>query len=155
IGNGEMWTGAGEATRALFPPLTSLRPDDFPSENMCSLGLRIQYGKFRYFTGGDLPGAADPGFPGWHAIEPSIAPVIGPVDVHVVNQHGSMGEESDAFLESLRSTVFIVPSWGPSHPAPDVLKRVMNSRFPPSQRYVFATDMREAAKIVIGPRATR
>ncbi len=31
----------------------------------------------------------------------------------------------------------------------------MNSRFPPSPRYVFATDMREAAKIVIGQRATQ
>jgi hypothetical protein len=31
----------------------------------------------------------------------------------------------------------------------------MNSRFPPSPRYVFATDLREAARIVIGQRATQ
>jgi hypothetical protein len=77
------------------------------------------------------------------------------VDVHVVNQHGSMGEENEAFLEALRSTVLIVPSWAPSHPAPDVLKRIMNSRLPPSPRYVFATELRDAAKIVIGQRATQ
>jgi hypothetical protein len=35
------------------------------------------------------------------------------------------------------------------------LKRIMNSRFPPSPRYVFVTDLREAAKIVIGQRATQ
>jgi len=153
IANGELWTGTGETTRQLFPPLASLVQADWPNENMCSLGFRLQYGPFRYFTGGDLPGAADPGFPAWHAVEAALAPVVGRVDVHVVNQHGSMGEESDAFLQSLRSTVLIVPSWAPSHPAPDVLKRIMNSRLPPSTRYVFATDLRPSAKIVIGQRA--
>jgi beta-lactamase superfamily II metal-dependent hydrolase len=155
VGNGELWTGEGQATRRLFPPLDSLPAADWPSENMCSLGLRLQYGRFRYFTGGDLPGAADPGFPDWHALETAIAPVIGRVDVHVVNQHGSMGQETEAFLKALQSTVLIVPSWAPSHPAPDVLKRIINSRLPPSPRYVFATDLREAARIVIGQRATQ
>ena len=155
IANGEVWTGSGEATRQLFPPLETIAPADLPNENMCSLGFRLRYGRFGYFTGGDLPGTPDPGFPPWHGIESAIASVIGPVDVHVVNQHGSMGEESEAFLQSLKSTVLIVPSWAPSHPAPDVLKRIMNSRWPPSKRFVFATDLREAAKIVIGQRATQ
>jgi len=31
----------------------------------------------------------------------------------------------------------------------------MNSRLPPSQRHVFVTDLREAARIVIGQRATQ
>jgi beta-lactamase superfamily II metal-dependent hydrolase len=155
IGNGEIWTGSGARTRQLFPPLEGLAAADRPSENMCSNGFRLRFGAFSFFTGGDLPGAADPGFPAWHAIEPAIAPVIGHVDVHVVNQHGSMGEESDPFIAALQSTVIIVPSWAPSHPAPDVLKRIMNSRLPPNPRYIFATDMREAARIVIGQRATQ
>src|SRR5579871_5888541 len=75
--------------------------------------------------------------------------------MHHVYLHGSMGEETEAMLQSLQSRVLIVPSWAPSHPAPDVLKRIMNSRLPPSPRYVFATDLREAAKIVIGQRATQ
>ncbi len=155
VGNGEIWTGEGDATRRLFPPLESLAVADRPNENMCSNGFRLQFGKFGYFTGGDLPGSPDPGFPAWHALEAAIAPAIGRVNVHVVNQHGSMGEESEPFLQMLRSTVLIVPSWAPSHPAPDVLKRIINSRLPPSPRYVLATDMREAAKIVIGQRATQ
>jgi hypothetical protein len=155
IANGVVWTGSGDATRPLFPPLASLPPADLPNENMCSAGFRLVYGRFAYFTGGDLPGTPDPGFPAWHGVEGAIAPVIGRVDVHVVNQHGSMGEESEAFLQSLRSNVLIIPSWAPSHPAPDVLKRIMNSRLPPSPRFVFATDLREAARIVIGQRATQ
>ncbi len=155
VANGEVWTQSGDSTRQLFPPLDSLARADWPSENMCSLGIRLSYGRFRYFTGGDLPGTPDPGFPAWQAIEAAVAPVIGQVDAHVVNQHGSMGEESEAFLQMLRSTVLIVPSWAPSHPAPDVLKRIMNSRLPPAQRLVFATDLREAARIVIGQRAAQ
>jgi beta-lactamase superfamily II metal-dependent hydrolase len=154
-GNGEMWTGRGIQTRRLFPKIAILASADLPTENMCSLAIRIQYGKFRYFTGGDLPGGTDPGFPAWNNLENQIAPVVGPVDVHVVNQHGSMGEESEAFLRELKSRVLIVPSWAPSHPAPDVLKRMINSRLPPSPRYIFATDLRESARTVIGQRATQ
>ena len=153
IGNGDVWTGEGDGVRALFPPLPSLGAADWPNENMCSLGIRIAYGDFRYFTGGDLTGTPDPGFPAWHAVEAAVAPVIGPVTVHVVNQHGSMGEESEPFLRTLASTVLIIPSWAASHPAPDVLKRIINSRLAPAKRYVFATDMRDAARTVIGPRA--
>jgi beta-lactamase superfamily II metal-dependent hydrolase len=155
IVNGELWSGSGEGTRMLFPPIDTLPAADRPNENMCSLGFRLAYGPFRYFTGGDLPGTPDPGFPDWHAPESAVAAVVGPVDAHVVNMHGSMGEESQSFLAELRSTVLVIPSWAPSHPAPDVLKRIMNSRLPPSPRYVFATDLRDAARIVIGQRATQ
>ena len=155
IGNGQLWTGEDDAARPLFPALDTIARGDWPTENMCSLGIRVTYGRFRYFTGGDLTGAADPGFPAWHAMEAAAAPVIGKVDVHVVNQHGSIGEESEPFLRTLASTVLIVPSWAASHPAPDVLKRVMNSRLPPDTRFVFVTDLRPAARIVIGPRAAR
>lgn len=153
IGNGVAWTGSGSATRALFPDLATIPQADWPNENMCSLGFRFSYGNFRYFTGGDLPGTADPGFPAWHSVESAIASIIGHVDVHVVNQHGSMGEESETFLAALASKVLIVPSWAPSHPAPDVLKRIVNSRLAPTERLVFATDMRDATKTVIGARA--
>jgi hypothetical protein len=155
IGNGRVWTGTADGWRDLFQSPSGLVQDDWPTENMCSLGFRLSYGRFRYFTGGDLPGVADPGFPSWHAVEPAIAALIGPVDVHTVGQHGSMGQETESFLRTLASKVLVIPSWAPSHPAPDVLKRIMNSRLQPVPRLVFATDMRESAKTVIGNRATQ
>jgi hypothetical protein len=155
VANGVMWTGAGDGTLNLFPLLTRLAKADYPSENMCSAAIRLQYGAFRYFTGGDLPGAPDPGYPTWTAPEARIATTIGPVDVQVVSQHGSMGEADDVMLAATRSRVFIIPAWAPSHPAPDTLKRIMNSRYPPAQKLVFATDLRPSAKTVIGQRATQ
>jgi beta-lactamase superfamily II metal-dependent hydrolase len=153
IGNGDVWTGEGDAAKPLFPPLPSIPQADWPTENMCSLGIRVRYGEFSWFTGGDLPGQADPGFPAWHAVEAGAASAIGPVDVHVVNHHGSPGVASDLFLETLASTVLIIPSWSASHPGPDVLKRIVSNRFPPAQRFIFATDMRPSARTVIGGRA--
>jgi beta-lactamase superfamily II metal-dependent hydrolase len=154
IGNGEAWTGTGTATRQLFPTLASTPRPDWPNENMLSLGIRIAYGAFRFYTGGDLPGTGEPGFPAWHSAEALVAPLIGRVDVHVVNQHGSMGEETAPFQQALASPVVIIPSWAPSHPAPDVLKRMVESRLPPTERSIFATEMRDATKIVIGQRVS-
>src|SRR5690606_27951487 len=54
--NGVVWTGRGSETEATFPPLATLPPEDWPDENMCSIALRVSYGPFDYFTGGDLPG---------------------------------------------------------------------------------------------------
>lgn len=153
VGNGVVWTGHDTSTRSVFPPLATTPRADWPNENMCSLGIRLTYGAFRYFTGGDLPGTPDPGFPAWQSMEAAVADVVGPVSVHVVNQHGSMGEESEPFMKALASTVLIIPSWAASHPAPDVLKRIVNSRFAPRDRFVFATDMRPATRMVIGQRA--
>lgn len=154
VANGDVWTGRGDGVRALFPALASLSDADRPNENMCSAGIRVAYGAFRWFTGGDIPGTPDPGFPAWHSVEAGVASAVGPVDAHVVAQHGSMGEESEPFLRTLASTVLVIPSWAPSHPAPDVLKRIVNSRFAPAERHVFATELRDAARTVIGARAT-
>jgi hypothetical protein len=63
--NGAIWTGVGTTTRHLFPPLDELDPREYQSENMCSIALRISYGAFDYFTGGDIVGVLDEGDPLW------------------------------------------------------------------------------------------
>jgi hypothetical protein len=153
VGNGEIWTGRGDAAEPFFPQLSSLTEADLPNENMCSLGIRLSYGAFSWFTGGDLQGSADPGYPAWHSVEAAVARAVGPVDVHVVNHHGSPGAATDAFLQTLASKALIIPAWMAGHPGPDVLKRIINSRFAPAERFVFATDMRPAARTVNGARA--
>ena len=52
--NGSIWTGSGQTTMEYFPALsTGLY---VPGENQLSLAFRIDYGAFRYYTGGDCPG---------------------------------------------------------------------------------------------------
>jgi beta-lactamase superfamily II metal-dependent hydrolase len=152
-GNGEVWTGRGDDTSRVFPPLASLAAVDRPSENMCSIGVRIRYGRFDLFSGGDMPGVPDAGAPAWQSVETPVARAIGPTDVHVVNHHGSIDPESEVFLRTLRSAVLILPSWSATHPSQDALKRMMATRLYPGPRDIFATLVRPETKASIGSRA--
>lgn len=151
--NGELWTGEGSATRRQVPDLTTLADEDYPSENLCSISFRLSYGAFSYYTGGDLTGLPNIGNPDWQNMEKAIAHIVGPVDVHVVNHHGSIDPASPEFLAALRPRVHIIPSWSPTHPAPSVLKRILSPRAYPGPRDVFAVLLREPTKATIGPRA--
>lgn len=149
--NGVVWTGRGDETRETFPPIASIPPGDLPDENMCSIALRLRYGRFDYFTGGDLPGDPE-GAPAWQGVERAVGAVIGPTDVHQVNHHGSIDPATPEFLAALRSRVLIVPAWAPTHPSPDALKRMLNTRYYPGPRDVFVLALREPMRHAIGAR---
>ena len=151
--NGDVWSGRGDEVTHVFPPLASLAAADRPSENMCSIGLRIRYGPFDLFTGGDMPGVPDAGAPAWQSVETAVARAIGPTDVHVVNHHGSIDPESEIFLAALRSPVMILPAWSPTHPSQDALKRMMTARLYPGPHDIFATWLRAPTRASIGARA--
>jgi beta-lactamase superfamily II metal-dependent hydrolase len=150
--NGEVWTGHDVDTAMNFPKLATPDPD-LPWENLCSIGLKIRYGRFDFFTGGDMYGIPDPGVPSWVDLETPVARAIGPTDVHVVNMHGSISVENPAFLMTLRSRVIVLPSWSATHPSADVLKRAMAPRAYPGPRDVFATTLREPTRLALGARA--
>lgn len=154
--NDRVWTGAGDDVKTRFPPFGSITPiEDRPTENMCSVTLRIRYGPFDYFTGGDMPGYPVPGAAAWHDTETDVARAIGPTDVHVVNHHGSIEEENPFWLKTLRSRVMVLPAWAATHPSPDVLKRMLSARVYPGPRDIFVTVFREETKATIGARAAQ
>lgn len=153
--SGEVWTGEGEATRAVFPAPADT-PEAFrPTENLASCAIRVSWGDFDWYTGGDLHGVPDPGEPEWHDMERPVGEAIGEVDVHVVNHHGSIDPASPFFLSALQPQVHVIPSFRPSHPAPVVLKRILTPSAYPGQRAVFTTALRDSTRIVIGPRSDR
>jgi beta-lactamase superfamily II metal-dependent hydrolase len=151
--NDRVWTGQRTETKVRFPPLDAIARQDWPDENMCSIAIRIRYGRFSYFTGGDMPGYPVPGAPAWHDEETDVARAIGRTDVHVVNHHGSLEEENPFWLSTLRSRVLIVPAWSATHPSPDVLKRMLSRRLYPEPRDIFITLFHEATQTATGPRA--
>ncbi|EDR28903.1 hypothetical protein EDI_249230 [Entamoeba dispar SAW760] len=82
---------------------------DAPSENDYSISLRIQFGEFVYFTGGDLDGSQD--FAWGNEIsnaEEKIEKIVGSVDVYRVNHHGDYHSSSKSFLEEMKPTASIV-----------------------------------------------
>ncbi len=153
--NGELWTGQGQTTRSLFPPLDSLKPAQYPNENMCSATIQIRYGSFTYFSGGDLPGVLQFGEPAWHDVETPLAAVAGPVDVHLLDHHGYADSENGTLLAKLRPRVLIIPAWATSHPAPDVLARIYDEQLYPGKRDVFTTSLLDQTRNSLGTLANR
>lgn len=152
--NGDVWTGTGDEVTRIVPPLETVPREDWPTENHSSLAFLLRYGPFSYYTGGDLQGVPPDGYPAWHDQETPIARGIGgPVDVAVIGHHGSIEPANAFFLETLRPRVDIVPAWSRTHPAPVVLKRLLNRRIYPDARDIFILEFHDETKAAIGSRA--
>jgi beta-lactamase superfamily II metal-dependent hydrolase len=109
--NGEVWTGVADETRHHFPELNSLKKDQYPDENMCSLALRLSYGKFDYFTGGDMTCTDNYGEDPWRDIETKVAQAAGPVEVAIADHHGQRDANGPGYVRALRPQVFIIIAW--------------------------------------------
>ena len=143
-GNGKAWTGWRNETFNLFAPGA-----DF-GENELSLGIRLSYGDFDYYTGGDIPGVAGLGQQNLSRVENLVAPVIGPLDVATLNHHGSRDSQSSYYVRTVRPKVWIQQNWSADHPDNNVLARLTSTQLYPGPRYLFATAMLPAARHVIG-----
>lgn len=149
--NGDVWTGVGQATRSRFPEdWQALPAADHPTENQSSLGIRVSYGRFDFYTGGDIPGMLRPGFPAWQDIETPVAQAVGAVDVAVANHHGNRDSTNAYFVSALQPRIWILQVWSSDHPAHDVLDRMLSRRLYPGDRDVFATNMAQSNRDVIG-----
>ena len=149
--NGEVWTGQGTQTRRVFPAFEALAGDDMPTENMCSQVMRLRYGAFDYYSGGDIPGNLRPGYPAWQDIETPVAAAVGAVDVALLDHHGNRDSMNARLVSTLRPRIWVIPVWSSDHPGHDVLERLYSERLYPGPRDVFATNMLEPNKLVIGP----
>ena len=149
VANGEVWTGVGSQTRRHFPALDSIPASERPSENMCSAGFRLSYGPFDYYTGGDIPGIPDEGFPAWQDVETPVAQAVGPVEVAVLNHHGYIDSQNAFFVGTLRPRVWVFFVWDSAHPTARVYSRLRSPRVYPGPRDIFANNMHPANKTVV------
>jgi len=122
----------------------------YPGENPLSVCLKIRYGKFDYFTGGDVSGIDEFGAPDFQSMEAQIAALIGAVDVATLNHHGNRDSQQGYYVRTLRPRVWIQQTWSSDHPGHDVLRRIMSPTIYPGPRDLFATDMLEPNINVIG-----
>ena len=124
-----------------------------PNENASSAAMRIRYGSFDYFSGGDLPGVPGgevsrtmPGAPArrpppeWADMESPIAWVTGPVDVLVLNHHGGQDTTNAFFLSVLQPRVAIAQVWDSIQVTAEVLQRLRSERIYPGPRDIFTTN---------------
>ncbi|GAB6012926.1 ComEC/Rec2 family competence protein [Viscerimonas tarda] len=150
IANGIMWTGIGTQTTSLFPDLSGVSNSNKPEENSLSCAIKLSYGKFGYYTGGDLTGYPKAGRPEWHDLETPLAPIVGKVEVCNVNHHGYNNATNDFFIKTLAPQVFIIQASDALHPNHSTLYRMLAKQLYPDSRDIFATNLHPAAKVVIG-----
>jgi len=135
--NGEVWTGEGERTRNLFPP------GAVPTENQCSLALRMDYGAFKYYSGGDVSNTTNYyGDDPWRDVETPAAQIAGPVDVAVANHHAYADAMGPACVRALRPRAFVILSNDSAHPSITPLENMLSQRLYPGPRDIYATAMK-------------
>jgi hypothetical protein len=137
--NGEIWTGVRSERKNLFPPLQSLSPADYPTENQCSIAIKLVYGPFSYFTGGDLTSYTQDGALPWQDVLGAVARVAGPVTVATADHHGMFDSLSAQVVRDLRPSTWIIPTWHLLHPDTLQLERMLSHRLYREEREIYAT----------------
>ncbi len=123
---------------------------DFPPENDLSSGIRISYGLFDFYTGGDIPGIGHTGTPDTESMESLAAPVIGNVDVATLNHHGNRNSQNEFYVRTLQPRVWIGQSWTIRHPGEEVLRRIMSPYIYPGQRDLFTNALHPVNENYLG-----
>jgi glyoxylase-like metal-dependent hydrolase (beta-lactamase superfamily II) len=139
--NGHVWTGKEFRSRSMFPDLGAAPSEDRPTENACSIALRIDFGHFSYFTGGDLNADTHDGRQPFIDVETPTVKVCGRVEVAVADHHAYFDSCGPQFVRNLDAQAYIIPSWHLTHPGQAQLERLVGAWPREKHHDVFATEM--------------
>jgi len=116
------------------------------NENPLSLAIKISFGRFDYFTGGDNTGLQGFGMPYWFDVETPMAKSVGKVEVTTLCHHGCRDAVNDNFLTLLKPQVIVQESWSSNHPGEEVLHRMIYRKI----ENIFATQIQNSTKETLG-----
>lgn len=120
--NGEVWTGKGLKSVKMYSGDTELF-----DENMNSNAIKLTYGKFAYYNGGDLSGGNIDmkSYPSKERdFETPVAKVCGKVTAMKADHHGYYDSSNGFFMQTLCPEVYIVDARSDNHPVPSTFMRV-------------------------------
>ena len=135
--NATIWSGKANNT-VDYKFNSSLVKEGELDENALSLALKISYGPFDYYTGGDLTGYTQWGD---FDTETPVAKAVGKVEVLALNHHGYYDATNTLFLKTLLPTVVVHQVIHDPHYQPGVLKRL--AAYP---LHVFTYNMHEITR---------
>jgi hypothetical protein len=134
---GYVWTGTGHQVDSTLLPSAAeclafgslkehkiLEGNPLLAENNFSCVIRLSYGLFDYFTGGDIQhkGRADNPI---HDIETPISKVVDKTEVVKLGHHGTSSTCGESLMEALCPDVALATNWRDVQPNPISLKRVL------------------------------
>ncbi len=139
--NGEVWTGEGENAEKQYKGDPKLF-----DENVNSCSIRITYGNFKYYNGGDLSGGNWPSYKSNERdMETPMSKVCGKVDVAKANHHGYYETCNGAFLNNVSPDVLIIDARSNNHPVPSTMSRMVDPLVwtEPGEFYITVDQARE------------
>ena len=132
-GNLDVWTGTGTGTSHMSFSTTD--------ENEFSCAIRISYGDFSWYTGGDIKSALT---------EDAVAKACGPTDVAVCNHHAYKDAMHNSFVRQMQAKAYVIPVWDYYHPEAEPLRWMLSTDLYPGDRMVFAAGLVENNRIRLG-----
>jgi beta-lactamase superfamily II metal-dependent hydrolase len=154
--NGIIWTGHGNETRQYFnaDSVAEVKGNSIP-ENSLSLAIKITYGDFDYYAGGDNTGIQGYGLPHWVDVETPISNAVGRVEAATLDHHGGRDGTNENFLRNLQPQVIVEQSWRSDHPGQEVLYRLTSDYLYKGPKDIFATNIQEETKVTLGQTLTK
>lgn len=114
-----------------------------PNENTNSIAIKVCYGPFAYYTGGDLSGRLYDASNRLFELDSLVALTCGKVDVCKANHHAYRDAMSAGFIADIRARNYIIPVWDYAHIQPAVLSRMDSRLLYPGDRNIFPTELPE------------
>ena len=118
------------------------------AENSYSLATRWKYGRFSYYSGGDVNFDTHDGRDPQLDIESPVALAAGPTDVAVANHHAYFDACGPNFVRALDAQALIIPAWDVGHPGNAQIQRLLGDWPDAAKHDVFATDILPANALV-------
>lgn len=148
--NATVWTGSGKETQTLFTKDSILTAGNKFNENPLSMAVKISYGRFDYFTGGDNTGLHGYGLPNWFDVETPMGNAVGKVEVTTLNHHGNRDATNENFLRHLQPVAVVEQTWCSDHPGQEVMHRLISDHIYKGEKNIFATNIQEVTKQTLG-----
>lgn len=123
--NGVLWDGRDGVVDYAAEHQAVVGPRRKIQQNMLSMAFVIQYGKFRYFAGGDVQSDGFRRKDGTRFdYEKSVGELVGPVTFCKMNHHGCTNAMNEGFLKAVRAQAYTACMWCPRQAHPQVLGRL-------------------------------
>ena len=126
--NAVYWDGSG-GTVDFAPEYIRRKPElgGKIGENTLSMGIRIRYGKFAAYFGGDID------YPEYEAL---LGPVVGSVDVCKMNHHGCPSSMGVPFCRAVRAQAYMSSVWSPNQVTDANLPNMASRELYPGNRCI-------------------
>ncbi len=144
VSNGEVWTGEENKTKKFFPE------GKVVDENKCCAGIRISYGDFDYFNGGDITGRIPLGAESWKDIETPVGEALGVVEVCEANHHAWIDAMNESFLSLVKPQIIVQQINHVTHFNLSVLRSMTNKEINPNIKHIIPTNIPEISRRYYG-----